>query len=88
LTKGWSLPNGCELSGRGARRRFLFLEPASRSSVAYGAESPVRSSEGLCGVRLSHPCQAITTWSSAVGLSETILNSMKGVDEPILFLPT
>ena len=42
------LPNGCELSGRGSFAHFLSKDPASRLSLAFGAESPVRSSERLC----------------------------------------
>ena len=44
------ISNGCELSGRGVLAHILPLHLLQRSSLALGAESPVRSSELLAGM--------------------------------------
>ena len=40
-------PNGCELSGRGSILHSPLQVPVRRTSLAFGAASPVRSSEWL-----------------------------------------
>ena len=42
------MPNGCELSGRGSIPRMPLKQHTSGLLLAFGVESPVRSSELLC----------------------------------------
>ncbi len=47
ITQSSPTGNGCELSGRGSVLNIAFQKPAPRTSFAYTAASPVRSSELL-----------------------------------------